>query len=113
MYRVCCQFGGRGKTRGTGYRGALQEIGGLQVLPDDGIQHHTKHDLDVGRVGGRGEVGVDDLALVEVAFHELILDEPAGRVHVSVWTYKTGQTPLTTGHSRTQLGHHSQDTYIG
>lgn len=66
----------------------LQQVGGLQVLSDDGIQDHLEDHLDVGGVRCRGEVRVDDLALVQVALHELGLDEAGGSVNIPVGTWE-------------------------
>ena len=63
-----------------------EEICRLQVLSNDGVQDYPEDHLDVGGVCCRGEVGINDLALVQVTLHELSLDEPAGRIHVTIRT---------------------------
>ena len=66
-----------------------QQVGCLQVLSNDSVQDDAKHNLDVGGVCCRGEVGIDDLLLVEVALHELTLNEPTGSLHITIWTCTT------------------------
>lgn len=47
----------------------------LQVVPEDGVFDRHKHEADVFRVGGAGEVGVQRLLLVRVLFLVHLQDE--------------------------------------
>ncbi len=44
--------------------------------------------FDIGGVGSRGEVGEDNLALVQIPLKELILDEVTSCISISVRTWR-------------------------
>lgn len=66
----------------------LQERHRLQVLLDDRLHDNLEHHLDVGRVGGRGEVVVDEFVGSGAERHEGCGDEASGRVHVAIGTWR-------------------------
>ena len=88
--------------RGWGRR-ILQEIGHLQVFPNDGVQDHLEDNLDVGGVCCRGEVWVDDFALVQVVFHKLRLDKAGSKINQD----------QCTGERRAAIGDLSSESYHG
>lgn len=47
----------------------------LQVQLQDGVLHRREHKPDVLRVGGAGEMRVDDLVAVGVQIHKHLQDE--------------------------------------
>lgn len=47
----------------------------LQVQLQDGVLHRREHEADVLRVGGAGEMRVDDLVAVGVQIHKHLQDE--------------------------------------
>ena len=63
----------------------LEEVGSLQILPDNGVQNHFEYDADVVGISGSGEMGVDYLALVLVPLHEELLDETGGGFDIMFW----------------------------
>lgn len=63
-----------------------EKICSLQVLSNYCVEHYPKHDFDVRSVSCCGEVGVDDLAFVQVAIHKLALNEATCSINIAIWT---------------------------
>lgn len=70
----------------TSLKSQLEEGHSFQVLFNDHVHNHLKHDLDVGGVGCRGEVVVDELLGVVVERDESVDDEACGRIDIAVHT---------------------------
>lgn len=66
----------------------LHQVVFLQVELQDGVLDGGKHEADVLRVGGAGEVRVDDLVAVGVQVHKHLQDELAARLGVPLGTWK-------------------------
>lgn len=67
----------------------LEQTTVLKVLFDDNVRHGVKHDLDVLRVCGTGQMRVDLFhSLLHVKLLKLLLDISAGII-VRVWTWKS------------------------
>ena len=70
----------------------LQQRHGLQVLSDDGVHDHLEDHLDVGGVGRRGEVVVDEFIGGGVEGDKGGGDEAGRRVNVAVRTWRAEET---------------------
>lgn len=65
---------------------ALHQVVLLQIELQDGVFDGGEDEADVLRVGGAGEVGVDDLVAVRVQVHEHLQDELAACLGVPLRT---------------------------
>lgn len=94
FFFVCCYFSLLKRdwlsSEGSDLLWQLQERHGLEVLFDDRVHNHLEDHLDVGGVGGRGEVVVDEFAGRGVERDKGGGDEAGGRVHVAVCTWRRG-----------------------
>lgn len=71
---------------------ALHQVVLLQIELQDGVLDGGEDEADVLRVGGAGEMGVDDLIAVRVQVHEHLQDELAARLGISLRTCGAGNT---------------------
>lgn len=90
----------------TGQR--LQQRHGLQVLLDDGVHDHLEDHLDVGGVGGRGEVVVHQFVRGGIEGDEGGGDEAGGGVHVAVSACRRWSGGGVGGGGATEVGEESQ-----
>lgn len=70
---------------------ALHQVVLLQIELQDGVFDGGEDEADVLRVGGAGEMGVDDLIAVWVQVHEHLQDKLAACLGVPLWTCGTAR----------------------